>query len=332
MAREKYFGDDKGPEYIDPKDGFHFETNSYGELVLSSTNNHNYSAIVSMDPEEVAKLRKPGQGQGLPRALADRIKQGGNETWNEFGGKVTYADKTIRCTIQHIHNNRKRTRIAEDIHVIKTALSQLKKYGVTDDFKLTAIQSPFKNMTVGEVLGMPDSNFVYNMANATTAAMRKHIKNVNKNGKSRVVKDMDSFTELANKTDLDWPDRYWHAQDITTNSYWFGGKMESLHGDEDGEILSLKDHAKLFSKLLLRHIAKLQDEGIDVVFPPDGTRRMQQAMHPDWVSLTGEDLKERKTEKLEQMKEDMTKFFNGIEDDAKKIELNLLLTYLGITI
>ena len=150
----KYWGT-KEMGYIDPKDGFNFIYNE-GQLILFSTNNEVYSAIVGKGLwKKTLELQKAGKsGYGIPREILTQLKgPGESDLWNQLGGSVSYADKTITF-FKEDANGKARQRVVNDIKDFKAAIKNIQKYGVKSDFKIKGLPAPLNGMTVEKVLDM----------------------------------------------------------------------------------------------------------------------------------------------------------------------------------
>jgi hypothetical protein len=142
-----YWGS-KTSEHIDPKDGFHF-TYSKGELILSSTANDTYSGIVA---KNLWKQQLAHKGSGIPKEVSSKLKlPGERDLWNQLGGAVLLADKTITISKEDAAG-KTRQRAMNDIKELQDALKNLKRYGVTAEFKLKGVPSPLNGKTVGEIM------------------------------------------------------------------------------------------------------------------------------------------------------------------------------------
>lgn len=138
----KFFGSSKDGQYISPNEGFHFIYKS-GNLILSSTNNEVYSASIKYG-------ELPNRGYGVQINYPnDEMKKIISSSWNSFGGMVDLRTKTITISKVSV-NNRMVQRVSFDLKNERDALLNLRRYGVTNDFKLKGLATPFK--TVGELI------------------------------------------------------------------------------------------------------------------------------------------------------------------------------------
>lgn len=150
----KYWGT-KEMGYIDPKDGFNF-IYSEGQLILFSTNNETYSAIVGKGLwKKMIELQKSGKSEyGIPREISAQLKgPDEDDLWNQLGGTVSYADKTITF-FKEDANGKMRQRVVNNIKDFKAALKNIQKYGVKSDFKIKGLPAPLNGMTVEKALAM----------------------------------------------------------------------------------------------------------------------------------------------------------------------------------
>jgi hypothetical protein len=310
MDRARYFGWLKEPDYIDPKEGFHFESRD-GELEIASTNNANYSAALTLSTAEYNRIQMMSDSDAR-RAMAAIIKQGGTDVWNGPGGKVVLADKTIVMSPESHGNGKRRTRIIDDLHEFKLALVALKKFGVTNEFTLTNVQHPFKGLTVGEVLALPD-HVTAELDSVKKAELKKLTKG---KGDTRIVQDFEAFTKLAAKADLEWPDQYWHESNLGNGVFWVGGQLEPME-TEDEDILTFKDRAILFGKLLVKRAGELMDDGVDVRCVPNLARdKIHAIANPS-----------KKAEHLDELRDSIDSVFGKLSEEAKFVNLNILVMY-----
>lgn len=145
----KFFGSTKTSEWIDPKEGFYWLYDQ-GDLILASTDNENYSALVSS-----GLYKKVLAGENTQKAIK-QARDGGRDLWNQLGGIVNFKDKTITIAKENVGKSN-RMRVIYDIKKFQSALKNLKGYGVKEDFKIKGTNKPFLGMTVGDVLGLSGS-------------------------------------------------------------------------------------------------------------------------------------------------------------------------------
>ena len=136
------------PQYIAPADGFHFMYHE-GQLNLASTDNVVYSRIAS-SPKLMAAVKS---GKGVSSLTLTAKQPGESDIWNRLGGKVDLKSKLITLAKEDA-NGKGRVRVINDPKAFKKALAELKKYGVTSDFKIKGTVAPINGKTVGEVLEM----------------------------------------------------------------------------------------------------------------------------------------------------------------------------------
>jgi hypothetical protein len=146
----KFWGDTKTSEYIDPKNGFYWIYDK-GELVLFSTQNESYSIVVASGLwKDVASKKLSGYD-----AIRKARKKDDRDLWNHLGGLVNYADKTITISKESAGKG-SRMRVINDVKNFQDALKDLKRFKVTDDFKVKNTNKPYNAATVGEILKMKD--------------------------------------------------------------------------------------------------------------------------------------------------------------------------------
>lgn len=146
----KFWGDSKTSEYIDPKEGFYWIYDK-GELILFSTQNEVYSRIAASNLwKDVATNKLDVQAAMRKLKVKDE-----RDLWNHLGGLVNFADKTITISKDSTHGG-KRMRVINDVNNFKKALKDLKRFGVTDEFKVKNTNKPFNAAAVGDVLKMQD--------------------------------------------------------------------------------------------------------------------------------------------------------------------------------
>lgn len=143
-----YWGSSKQSAWIDPAEGMHFVYHA-GQLILCSTQNEFYSGVVaSGEWKDVAARKKKIHDVKLN-------KPGETDLWNQLGGKIVFADKTITISKEDA-GGKPRMRTINDIKAFKDALKNLKRYGVTNDYVVKGIQPGMNGKTVGEILETED--------------------------------------------------------------------------------------------------------------------------------------------------------------------------------
>lgn len=146
----EFWGDTKTSGHVDPADGFYWIYDG-GDLILFSTQNKSYSAVIASGLwKDVAANKMTAYD-----AIRKTKQKGQRDLWNHLGGKVTYSDKTIAIS-KDSTNDGKRSRVINDVKNFQSALKELKRYKVTDDFKVKNTNKPFNAATVGEILKMED--------------------------------------------------------------------------------------------------------------------------------------------------------------------------------
>lgn len=140
------------PQFIKPENGFHFAF-SKGELVLHSTSNMTYDGVVALG--FIEKMKEAGS-KGVPREVQTAIKGAGTDMWNMFGGAVDLNAKVITINKEYDFAGKLRQRALNDVKDIKAAFKNLLKYGVTEDFKLKGVPSPFNGMKIADFLKYED--------------------------------------------------------------------------------------------------------------------------------------------------------------------------------
>lgn len=143
FSAKDFFGSKKDSEYIHPRDGFHF-TYHNGNLILHSTNNNVYDAYVVYG--ELPNKAGYGVKVNYP---SDEYKQIMSASWNKFSGLVDLRAGTVTISKVSVQNKLVQ-RISFDIKQEQAALRELKRFGVTDSFKLKGFATDAK--TVGEFL------------------------------------------------------------------------------------------------------------------------------------------------------------------------------------
>lgn len=153
--------------WIDPKEGFHFMFDK-GELTLASTDNATYSAVVATGRAEEQKKIHKGLVDGLPKV-----------PWNVLGGVVDLSAKTVTIAKESVGNGM-RQRSIYDIKNFQNALKNLRKFGVTNDFKIKGVPSPMNGAKVKDILEMSshvdnalgrDGQVMYHGTSASKAAI-----------------------------------------------------------------------------------------------------------------------------------------------------------------
>jgi len=130
------------PQFMAPSEGFHF-TYHKGDLILHSTDNAVYSSVVATGQIEAKRAGK----------IKDYKMD--SSLWNHFGGKVDLKNKVITVSKESV-GDKMRQRSINDVKDIQAAFKNLRKYGVTDDFKLKGVPSPYNGMKMGDFLKHPD--------------------------------------------------------------------------------------------------------------------------------------------------------------------------------
>lgn len=147
-----YWPRKEDPKFIAPMDGFHF-TFSKGQLILHSTANYNYDGVVALG--FIDDMKK--SSSGIPRHVQTAIRGEGRDLFNAFGGLVDLGSKIITINKEYDFNSKLRQRALNDMKEIKAAIKNLFKYGVTSDFKLKGVSTPYNGMKVGELLKQEDA-------------------------------------------------------------------------------------------------------------------------------------------------------------------------------
>ena len=146
----KYWGT-KTVGYIDPTDGFNFIYDK-GELLLFSTNNEVYSSVVAKNLwKKKQELEKAGKSTFPLVHGASKNKESDSDLWNQLGGTVLFKDKTITFSKEDV-DGKSRQRVVNDVKDFQSALKNILSYGVTSDFKIKGLPSPYNGMTVGDAL------------------------------------------------------------------------------------------------------------------------------------------------------------------------------------
>lgn len=148
-----YWPEKDDPKFISPADGFHFGYRR-GELVLHSTANITYDGVVALG--FIEKMKREGS-KGVPREAQIAIKGDGSDMWNSFGGMVDLNTKTITINKEYDFAGKLRQRALNDMKDIKASLKNLYKYGVTGDFKLKGVPSPYNGMKISEFMQEHDA-------------------------------------------------------------------------------------------------------------------------------------------------------------------------------
>lgn len=138
----KFFGSTNTSEWISPEQGFHW-TYEDGNLYIYSTDNLNYSWLVNTGTYKTDKPTKMGGYSGIVPSLP----------WNALAGAVNYSAKTITIS-KESDDNKFRQRLITDYKGFKGAIASLKKFGVTDDYKIKGTP-PDIPKTVAQVLAKP---------------------------------------------------------------------------------------------------------------------------------------------------------------------------------
>jgi len=140
----------KTSDHVDPKDGFYWIYDK-GELLLFSTQNETYSKVASSKYLKDIIAKKMTEREAI-----DKLKvKGERDLWNHLGGLVNYADKTISILKDSVGSST-RMRVINDVKNFQSALKDLKRFKVTDEFKVKNTNKPFNAATVGEILKMKD--------------------------------------------------------------------------------------------------------------------------------------------------------------------------------
>lgn len=140
------------PKYIKPENGFHFVFDK-GELVLHSTSNMTYDGVVALG--FIEKMKKEGS-KGVPQEVQRAIRGAGTDMWNKFGGIVDLNAKIITINKEFDFAGKLRQRALNDVKDIKAAFKNLMKHGVTEDFKLKGVPTPFNGMKIADFLKYED--------------------------------------------------------------------------------------------------------------------------------------------------------------------------------
>lgn len=141
----KFYGNGKESGYISPSQGLYFAY-SRGNLVVGSTLNNFYDADVTYG----SKRGKYGVQVNFPDETTRRAISG---TWNQFGGKVEFASKTITIGKDSTRDGM-RQRTATDIQSDQKAIRELFRYGVDETYKIKGLSNG--TMTVKEFLSLAD--------------------------------------------------------------------------------------------------------------------------------------------------------------------------------
>lgn len=143
------FWGDKNSEYINPADGFHFSY-SEGILAVNSTSNLFYDAAVKYGKSE----RKDGYGIIVNFPDEKTKKAINSKLYNAFGGIVSFSDKTITISKEYDMKGKQRSRSVERSKSIKQAFMELKRFGVTGDFKIKGLMD--FNGTINDFMQLND--------------------------------------------------------------------------------------------------------------------------------------------------------------------------------
>lgn len=141
-----FYGASKTSGYLSPDAGFYFDYRE-GYLELASTENANYSHQVATDSWKDKDARDAAQKVRKANIPTD--------LWNNLSGKVDYASQTITIRKDSVDSGY-RMKVITDIKEFQKCLVDLKRYGVTDDYKVKGINQPLNAKTVGEILQMSD--------------------------------------------------------------------------------------------------------------------------------------------------------------------------------
>lgn len=114
MWEMPYFPEKEKPEFIPKSSGFYFTFNN-GVLLLNSTANAFYEI-------------KAAGGSKEDNQIISKL-------WNQFGGKVDLQSKTITIAKESTRNGTRVPTSSRDT-LYRQAFANLRKYGVTDDFKI----------------------------------------------------------------------------------------------------------------------------------------------------------------------------------------------------
>jgi hypothetical protein len=136
-------------DWVDPKDGFYFQTLN-GDLEIFSTDNAVYSNVASTILKHNLPIEKKIDFDYITK-LRKQYNKTTKDLWNQTGGLVLYGPKTIKISKESV-GNKMRLRSIHDIKEFQKVLKDLKAFGVTDDFKVTNTSDPVNNKTVGEIL------------------------------------------------------------------------------------------------------------------------------------------------------------------------------------
>lgn len=137
-----FWGSSKNPEFIAPEEGFHFE-GAKDFIILASTNNSFYSAIAAAGG--VSSKHK------LPKAVSTAL----SAAWNQFGGLVSFANKTITIRKEDAGGKSRQFTI-HDVKVAQKVLKALLPYGLKMDFKIKGVPAPHNGMTIQAFLKLKD--------------------------------------------------------------------------------------------------------------------------------------------------------------------------------
>lgn len=143
----KFFGSSKNSGYISPERGYHFLYYK-GALILSSTDNENYSWLVSS-----GKWKALDNKSNISNILHKEAPRILSKAWNKLSGVVDLESQTITIAKESA-GDRFRQRDIVDLQEFKKALVALKKHGVTDSFVVKGV--PNLPKTVGQILELED--------------------------------------------------------------------------------------------------------------------------------------------------------------------------------
>lgn len=144
----QYWGGNN-PEYINPNDGFHFAFYE-GILGIGSTANLFYDAAVKYGSS------KKSNGFGIDVNFPNEQTKNAinSKLYNAFGGIVDFKSKIIKISKEYDFKGKQRSRAIDRIKPIKQVMSELKRFGVTDDFKIKGLMD--FNGTISDIFKIKD--------------------------------------------------------------------------------------------------------------------------------------------------------------------------------
>lgn len=137
-----FWGATKKPEFISSEDGFHFEGGK-DFIILASTNNSFYSAVAAAG------------GINSKHKLPNDVSTALDNAWNQFGGLVSFADKTVTIRKEDAGGKSRQSTI-HDVKAAQKTLRALIPYGLKMEFKIKGVPAPHNGMTVQNFLKLKD--------------------------------------------------------------------------------------------------------------------------------------------------------------------------------